>query len=228
MTSFCLRMLTTIGSDTTATASTATLFYVLRHPEVLKKLRVELAENFSTAGDIQQQRAENCPYLRACVDEAMRLSPPSPTNIPRLVGPGGIRVTHQDLSEGVYVGVPNFALFRNKDSFDDPHAFIPERWIANSRPCYTEESVKRARAAFNPFSLGPRQCIGKTLAIKEVLYIMANVFYLFDIELIGDSGKLSKDLPGAEGQVILEQFDAFTSLENGPSVRIKVREGVKF
>ncbi|KAH6891503.1 cytochrome P450 [Thelonectria olida] len=63
------------GSNTTATALTATMFYLAHHPTALGKLRDELHERFASANDIQVFEAENCKYLRACLDEAMRLYP---------------------------------------------------------------------------------------------------------------------------------------------------------
>ena len=157
----------------------------------------------------------------------MRLCPPSPTNIPRLVGPGGINVVGQHISKGLYVGVPNFSLFRNQEYFERPHDFIPERWIANPTMGRNEESIKRAQAAFQPFSVGPRQCIARHLASREVSYGLAKIFYMFDVELVGESGKLLKRLPGMEDQITFEQFDVFTSVERGPLARLTLKEGVK-
>ncbi|KUJ20845.1 cytochrome P450, partial [Mollisia scopiformis] len=170
------------GSDTSSSSLTATLFYLSRHPRALKKLHEELRSQFQQTSEIEPRAAENCKYLRACIDEAMRLSPPAPTNIPRVVGEGGIEIVGEHFHPGVYVGVPNFTLFRNKDYFISPHAYVPERWIPDPETGVTEDDVKKAQAAFQPFSLGPRHCIGRHLAMKEVSLILANLLYVFDIE----------------------------------------------
>ncbi|KAL8735807.1 MAG: hypothetical protein Q9166_000671 [cf. Caloplaca sp. 2 TL-2023] len=215
------------GSDTSSSSLTATMFYLIHHPAVLEKLQSDLRETFPTLSSIQPVGAENHRYLRACMDEAMRLSPPAPTNIPRAVGQGGIRVVDEQLPENIYVGVPNFAIFRDEHSFTKPHDYMPERWIPDPANGITEESVKRAQQAFQPFSLGPRHCIGKHLAMKEVSFILANMLWLFELERVGGSGVLEKHLPGVDGKVVMEQSDVYTSLEEGPEVRLVLRGDVK-
>ncbi|KAI4256805.1 MAG: hypothetical protein LQ352_001930 [Teloschistes flavicans] len=217
------------GSDTSSSSLTATIFYLVQHPAVLRRLQQDLWNTFSALSKIQPVAAETHRYLRACMDEAMRLSPPAPTNIPRVVGSGGINVAGEHLPENIYVGVPNFTIFRDPSCFSDPHSYIPERWIVDSKTGVTEESVKRAQQAFQPFSLGPRHCIGKHLAMKEVSFILANVLWLFDVEKIEGSGVLDgKYLPGVgEDEVVLEQSDVYTSLEEGPQVKLTLRPDLK-
>lgn len=40
------------------------------------------------------------------------------------------------------------------------------------------------KAVFNPFSTGPRDCIGKNLAYAEIRLIMSRLLWNFDIELV--------------------------------------------
>ena len=54
------------------------------------------------------------------------------------------------------VGVSGVAAYLSKDNFRDPESFIPERWLDD--PAY----VSDRREACQPFSYGPRNCIGKT------------------------------------------------------------------
>src|SRR5437762_2297345 len=64
--------------DTVSTALAATLFYLSRSSESYERLQSEICTNFSTIDTICQGRAlSRCHYLRACFDEAMRLSPPA-------------------------------------------------------------------------------------------------------------------------------------------------------
>lgn len=133
------------GSDTSSSSLTTTMFYHVQQPTVLEKLQTDLRASFPTFFSIQPVAAENHGYLRACIDEAMRLSPPAPTNIPRVVGQGGIKVVNEHIPENVYVGVPNFSIFRDEHSFTKPHDYIPERWILDPVNGVSEESVKRVQ-----------------------------------------------------------------------------------
>jgi cytochrome P450 len=190
----------------------------------MKKLHAELRSRFQKASEIEPRAAESCRYLRACIDEAMRLSPPAPTNIPRVVGDGGIEIDGEHFRAGVYVGVPNFTIFRNEDYFDSPHDYVPERWIVDPETGVTEDHVKRAQAAFQPFSLGPRHCIGRHLAIKEVSLILANLLYVYSIEPVNDSGVLQTTLPISGGAAVMQQHDVYTSLEDEVLIRLRLPE----
>ncbi|KAL4941795.1 cytochrome P450 [Aspergillus oleicola] len=210
------------GSDTSSSTLTATLFYLSFHPNALARVHAELDSRFLTTESINPQEAQSCTYLRACIDEAMRLSPPAPTNIPRLVGEGGIIVTGKPLGTGVYVGVPNFALFRDPRYFDRPHDYIPERWI----PAILQDNkdLKAVSAAFQPFSIGPRHCIGRHLAMKEVSFILAHLLYRFDVGPVGSSGILKRDMYGLGKKVVMAQHDVYTSVEGDISVRLRLRK----
>jgi cytochrome P450 len=131
---------------------------------------------------------------------------------------------------GLWVSVPHFTIFRNSKYFDRPHDYIPERWIADKSTGYSAEDVKRSQTAFQPFSLGPRHCIARNLALREMTFALARIFYLFDVEPVPNSGRWTGTLPGIDTQnshFIHEQWDVFTSLEKGPCVRVKVKEGVQ-
>ncbi|KAI1356408.1 cytochrome P450 [Xylaria sp. FL0043] len=212
------------GSDTSSSALTATVFYLSRHPVAMRKLRAEITSTFQRASDIEPRLTENCRYLRACIDEAMRLSPPAPTNIPRVVGQEGISIEDEHIQGGIYVGVPNFTLFRNENYYDAPHTYNPDRWIVDTQAGVAEDDVKRAQAAFQPFSIGPRHCIGRHLAMKEVSLILANLLYVFDIEAVGKSGELEpSSLPIPRDSVIMDQHDVYTSLEDEVMIRLHPR-----
>lgn len=52
------------------------------------------------------------------------------------------------------IGVCNLSLHHNPLYFDEPDAFLPERWMPNS-------DIKCNKGAFAPFSYGPRSCLGR-------------------------------------------------------------------
>ena len=150
------------GSDTTSTALAATIFYLVHNPKVLEKLVREVRAAFSDVEEIRHGPSlSKLHYLRACLDEAMRLSPSVGGVLPRLVLPGGVEIDGQQLPEGTVVGVPHYAIHHNSEYYPQPFEYKPERWIADSEPNVTAGSVSFGQSAFCPFSIGPRGCIGK-------------------------------------------------------------------
>lgn len=65
---------------------------------------------------------------------------------------------------------------------------MPERFLpAPERPSWAKNDE---REAFAPFSIGPRNCIGKTLAYAEMKLILTRLMLHFDFELLNDGFEL--------------------------------------
>jgi cytochrome P450 len=74
------------GSDTTSTAMAGTFFYLANNPTALEKLYKEIRETFSDVEEIVTgPKLSGCSYLRACIDESMRMTPPVAGALPRQV-----------------------------------------------------------------------------------------------------------------------------------------------
>ena len=64
----------------------AALFYILQNPPVLKRLREELDDNFTTVDQIRTGASlSRCVYLKAIVEESLRMAPPGPGIAPRTI-----------------------------------------------------------------------------------------------------------------------------------------------
>ncbi|EXJ79115.1 hypothetical protein A1O3_08616 [Capronia epimyces CBS 606.96] len=225
------------GSDTSSTAMSACFFYLMRWPRAFKKLQDEVRSAFQHVEEIRHgPKLAGLLYLRACIDEAMRLSPPVPGLLDRKILPGGAVVDDHSLPEGVVVGVPIYAIHHSEKYFPRPFEFSPERWIAgvgigvNTGPGsspVTPEAVELAKAAFHPFSSGPRGCIGKNMAYMELLIAVGRAAWLFDIRLKhGD--RTGEGRPGGEpGRERVGEYqlrDWLISGREGPVLEFRRRE----
>ena len=216
------------GSDTVATALTATLFYCLHYPQILCRLQNEIRSGFADVDEIRSsQRLDSCLYLRACINEAMRLSPPVGALLPREILAGGLTVDDHHFPQGVNIGVPHYTLHHNELHYPDPFVFKPERWIVSSDPnCEksSEAAVATAQSAFCAFSVGRFGCVGKTLAYAEMSVILARIFWLYDMRLRGSIGEGHTSLgKGRERANEFQTWDGFTSTHEGPMVEFKRR-----
>jgi cytochrome P450 len=218
-------LLLVAGSDTSATTLCACIFYLLRHTQVRDKLRQELKENFADFKDIKYTgtRLSTLPYLRAVIDETLRLNPPVGGMLSRDVQSPGITVDDVFYEPGLTVGVSAYALHHNADYYPDPFTFKPERWLINERAGVTKEMVDRAQSAFCPFSIGHRGCIGKNLAYLELSLAIARLVWRYDMEEVqGWDQKLGGGHVSASGEYLTG--DAFVSVKNGPLVRFRSRK----
>lgn len=94
-------VLTTAGSETTATVLTGTLNYLVNNPAKLALLASEIRGSFANQEEITLDGLKNLNYLNACLSEGLRLCVPVPWMLPRLVPEGGATVCGTWLPGGV-------------------------------------------------------------------------------------------------------------------------------
>lgn len=96
------------GSETTATALSCASYYLLKNPRVLRLLQQEIRSAFKTYSEIDGTSTVPLKYLNAVALEAMRIYPPLPFALPRVVPAGGDTVDGHFLPEGVSGYVASF------------------------------------------------------------------------------------------------------------------------
>lgn len=115
-------------------------------------------------------------YLEACINESLRLHSTSSMGLPRVVPEGGLNVCGRYFKEGTILSVPSYTIHRDPETWgEDVEVFRPERWF--------ERDQNLIQKTFNPFSYGPRGCVGKNLATMELFIIIATVFRRYEFAL---------------------------------------------
>jgi cytochrome P450 len=228
------RFLLIAGGDTTSTGLTALFFYLSRNPDCYEKVAQEVRTTFRSGSDIHcglNSKMPECVYLRACIDEAMRMTPPAGGILWREVSPGsgGIVIDGHYVPEGCDVGASIYCVQHNEEYFPDSFKFNPERWIVSDRN--PREDVEKAKQAFLPFSVGPRGCPGKTMAYMEMSNAMAKALWYFDFKAaVGRLGAVGAGRPGGpKGRRRPNEFqliDHLTSTHEGPYIQFKLRADV--
>jgi cytochrome P450 len=71
------------GSETTATLLSGITYYLVQNPRVLEKLVYDVRSTFSSDQEINFVNVSRLKYMLACLDEAFRMYPPVPGNLPR-------------------------------------------------------------------------------------------------------------------------------------------------
>ncbi|KAL6719675.1 hypothetical protein ACLMJK_001596 [Lecanora helva] len=215
------------GSDTSAVAISSTLFYLLHNPLALDQLTREIRSTFADADDIRSGSSLNsCVYLRACIDEAMRFSPPTGGILSREVLEGGITIDGHYFPKGIEMGTPHYALHHNEQYFPDSFTYKPNRWLVDSESEVTSDSVQLARSAFCAFSMGPRGCLGKGMAYREISIALGRLVWMYDMRLAQgtNTGQGNPSLPeGRRRPEEYQLFDVFASKAHGPMVEFSPR-----
>ncbi|TGJ85499.1 hypothetical protein E0Z10_g3255 [Xylaria hypoxylon] len=173
-----------IGGDTTPTGISALFFYLARNPRCYRRLVEEIRTTFGTAAEIRNGPSlSGCSYLRACFDEALRMSPPILGTLWRQqVANSGLDseplvIDGHIIPPGTQIGVNTYSLHHNEHYFPRPFTYLPERWLPDCPEYQTTN-----RNAFAAFSVGPRGCAGKAMAYLEASLVIAKTLWYYDFE----------------------------------------------
>ncbi|PWY82364.1 benzoate 4-monooxygenase cytochrome P450 [Aspergillus eucalypticola CBS 122712] len=192
------------GSETTATLLSGLTYWLLQHPKEMEKVKFEVRSVMKTEEDITVNNATaKLPYMLACIDEAFRMYPPvaghlqryipdQPTEIsgyllPKEASPTQKSEINNANTFQTRVSVHQSAAYWSSLNFYKPEEFIPERWLPESKNDPSSPFYHDNREILQPFSIGPRNCIGRNLAYAEMRVIFARVLWNFDIELCEES-----------------------------------------
>ncbi|CZR64538.1 related to cytochrome P450 monooxygenase [Phialocephala subalpina] len=173
------------GSETTATLLSGLSYYLSRNTAAWRRLTTEVRESFSSEEEITMRSAAALPYLHACLEEGLRMYPPAAVTPPR-ISPGGM-INGEFIPEGTKIWIHQWSTYHRESNFHLADQFIPERWLPSSHALYDPTFATDNRAAMQPFSHGPRNCIGKNLAYAEMRLIMARMAWNFELELMPES-----------------------------------------
>ncbi|KAK6457432.1 cytochrome P450 [Scheffersomyces xylosifermentans] len=172
------------GRDTTAGLLSFAIYELAHKPEVWAKLKEEIYGKFGSGddarvGDITFESLKRCEYLKAFLNEVLRLYPSVPQNfrvavknttLPRGGGPQGNDPIL--VRKGEIVNYSCYSMHREQIYYGkDADEFKPERWF--------EERTKKLGWAYLPFNGGPRICLGQQFALTEASYVIARLAQMF-------------------------------------------------
>ena len=129
---------------------------------------------------------EKLPYIKMIINEAMRLYPPvwmilrTPIN--------DFYLDDYFIRKDSSIFIVPYIFQRDSRYYENPDAFIPERWT-------DEERRKRPRMSYIPFGAGPRICVGETFSTYHMVVIMSAILQKFNLKLHPDQKiKLSSSI----------------------------------
>ncbi|KAL1872141.1 hypothetical protein Plec18167_006744 [Paecilomyces lecythidis] len=145
------------GFETTATLLAGCTYLLQKHPRVRQKLYAEIGETFLDENEITMLSVSHLTYLDAVIEESLGLYPPVPISLNRLAPPEGAVICGHWVPGNVSVGIPQFAAYSSLLNFVEPDSFLPERMLQE----HDAKFDKDRKPVLQPFSAGPRNCIGK-------------------------------------------------------------------
>ncbi|KAF9259726.1 cytochrome P450 monooxygenase CYP63 [Marasmius fiardii PR-910] len=174
--------------DTTACLLTYVTYFMAIHPEVCQNLRAEVLEHCGPTNAPTYEQIRGMKYLRAVINETLRLFPPVPLNVRECrhsctLPPSDPTFTQNPDPRPLYIPRNTPVMFfplliqRNRSLWGpDAESFDPQRWINRDR---VKKFVENP-TMWMPFSLGPRICVGQNYAYNEASYFLIRLLQQYD------------------------------------------------
>lgn len=212
------------GNDPMRQVLVNMLFYLVRDPKQMERVRAEL----DTIDVRNYRQLQLLPHLTACIHETLRLNPAVPSAGSRIAPKGGFTLNGAYIPEGTTVVTPQYSLMRGKAfslypscfspfrvpqaksklinqltesnqtderNFVHPNEWIPERFT-------TCPELILDKRAFVAWATGKYSCVGKNMSLLEIRVAAAQILKTFDIEFA----------PGEDGTTMFrEALDFFTT-----------------
>lgn len=185
------------GFETTANALTFTLWLLSQHQQIQRKLRHQLETKLSQMVNLQKsfellrmgddidlslvdselnELATGSEYLEMVINESLRLYPPVPGLSCRQASMNCTLSNGMTIEKGVNILPSVFSIHRDIEIWgESADQFRPERFE-------TLDETQLNSAMFMPFGLGPRNCIGKALAMHEMKIAVGLLVLGYSIE----------------------------------------------
>jgi cytochrome P450 len=157
------------GHETVAAALAWMLMLLAEDQPAQDRVRAELAGHPGPVSLLGHR--SSLPWTRAVVDESLRLFPPAwalsrRSQLADVIGGHAVPA-------GTLVIVSPWLVHRRADSWPDPLAFRPERFVG----------ATPAPSGYLPFGQGPRLCIGREFALGEMVIVLSRLLTAYRVEV---------------------------------------------
>ncbi|XP_053997434.1 probable cytochrome P450 12a5, mitochondrial [Hylaeus anthracinus] len=163
-----------LGVQATANCEAFLLYHLAKNPRTQRKVYDEIMNVLpSRDSPITEKTLKSMRYLKACLQESLRLRPAFPY-FTRLL-PKTISLHGYVIPKGTFVIMANQITSQREENYEDPEKFRPERWLTSFSEGNTDFSCL-------PFGYGARSCLGKNMAETTMMLLTAKLVRQFRIE----------------------------------------------
>ncbi|KAF7330275.1 hypothetical protein MVEN_02465400 [Mycena venus] len=200
------------GRETTMHTLTMTIYFLAMHPKVMSRLREEIINAVGPSARPSYDDIKGMKYLRAVINETLRLYPSVPFNLRETVK--ATTWPSPDPQEkpiyipaGVKVPYSVMLMQRRTDLWGpDAEEFDPDRFLDDRLQYFVSNPFQ-----FLPFNGGPRICLGQQFAYNEMSFVIIRLLQQFssiqlDVEACPPQGRVPPSWAGKPGRKGIEQF----------------------
>ncbi|KAG9679113.1 hypothetical protein KCU99_g8644, partial [Aureobasidium melanogenum] len=162
------------GSETGSRLLAHTMFHLLNNPDILEKVKVEIAGVSESSNDCPEAKIlESLPWFSASIRESLRLRAASTSRLPS-ISAKDLVYNEWTVPAGTPISMSQPDISHNGDIYPEPLKFKPDRWF---------NATDYQNRMFVPFGKGTRMCIGMDFAYGETYLALTALLNRFEFEL---------------------------------------------
>ncbi|KAL6130547.1 hypothetical protein ACLB2K_068926 [Fragaria x ananassa] len=166
----------TASMDTSATTIEWALSELIRQPELMNKVQIELAIVVGMERMVEESDLEKLEYLDMVVKETLRLHPVAPMLLPHhSTEDCTVDGFHIPKTSRIFINV--WSIGRDTNAWTEVEKFIPERFVGS------DIDLRGNHFELLPFGSGRRRCPAIQLGLTVVKLVLAQLVHCFDWEL---------------------------------------------
>ncbi|KAJ7183187.1 cytochrome P450 [Mycena filopes] len=201
------------GRETTMHTLTIAIYFLAMYPKVLSRLREEVLNIVGPSARPSYDDIKEMKYLRAVLNETMRLYPSVPFNVRETVKATtwpSPDPTQKPIYIPAGVKVPySVMIMQRRTELWGPDAaeFDPDRFLDDRLQKYYLANPFQ----FLPFNGGPRICLGQQFAYNEMSFVIIRLLQNFssislDLDACPPDARVPPEWAGQPGRKGVEQF----------------------
>ncbi|XP_071485173.1 cytochrome P450 2U1-like [Diadema antillarum] len=160
------------GFETTANTLQWALLFMLRHPDVQRRVQVELDQHIDAGRMPSLSDRAELPYTEATLLEIQRIASVAPLAVPHASTKDAV-IGGYVIPKGTVILSNIWAIHHDPNLWENPDQFNPERFLDK------ETNQLRRRNELIPFCIGRRKCIGEQLANAELFLLFTHLMQRF-------------------------------------------------
>ncbi|XP_037512507.1 cytochrome P450 3A29 [Rhipicephalus sanguineus] len=168
------------GYETTASTLAFTLYELARHPDEQRRLHDELMSTFPDKDVLSYEDLQALKRFDAVIRECLRLYPPLVLVTSRMCTKDTQLVSGHIIPKGSHIILPTWNVLHDADLWRDPYDFNPDRFSERLEG-------ERLAASTVSFGFGPRECIGKRLALLELKAVLSKLVRMYKFSVCDET-----------------------------------------
>ncbi|XP_022539492.2 cytochrome P450 2D3-like isoform X2 [Astyanax mexicanus] len=169
------------GTDTTSNTLLTAFLYLITHPDIQEGCQQEIDEVLEGKAHVSFEDRQKMPYVQAVMHESQRFGSTVPLSVPHCTT-RDTELMGYSIPKGTVIYPNLYSVLNEESQWKFPHKFNPANFL-------NEKGQFEKPEAFMPFSVGPRSCLGESLARMELFLILVTLLRRFQFFWPEDAGE---------------------------------------